>query len=114
MLNRLSAFFLFFEIKDPLKKGRQSQVNPLFSLYHLTRHIERMSRPILFAYEGSNVLTNNTLGRNWRKLKLKQKKEFLGLFKQTTHAVCIWTKVMSCTDGKVVYEKESMFFREEG
>ena len=73
-----------------------------------------MGRPILFAYEGSNVLTNNTLGRNRRKLKLKQRKEVTELLKQTAHAVCIWTKVMSCADGKVVYEKESMFFREEG
>jgi len=50
-------------------------------------------------------LSKRTLGREWRKLKDDQKKEFVGLFRKLLQGVYA-DRLLAYTDQKVVFEKE--------
>lgn len=52
-------------------------------------------------------LSRRTLGKNWKKLTNDQKKEFIGLYRQVLENAYM-NKIMSYTDEKVVFVKETM------
>jgi phospholipid transport system substrate-binding protein len=52
-------------------------------------------------------LSKRTLGREWKKLKGEQQKEFVGLFRELLQGVYA-DRLLAYTDEKVVFEKENM------
>jgi phospholipid transport system substrate-binding protein len=54
-----------------------------------------------------NELSRRTLGREWRKMKPEQQKEFVGLFKELLQGVYA-DRLLAYSDQKVLFEKETM------
>jgi len=52
-------------------------------------------------------LSKRTLGREWKKLKGEQQKEFVGLFRQLLQGVYA-DRLLAYTDQKIVFDKEKM------
>ncbi len=52
-------------------------------------------------------LSRRTLARNWNKLSVPQRQEFVQLFRQVLEKAYV-DKILSYTDEKIVYDKESM------
>ena len=54
-----------------------------------------------------NELSRRTLGREWKKMKPEQQKEFVGLFKELLQGVYA-DRLLAYSDQKVLFEKETM------
>ncbi len=54
-----------------------------------------------------NELSRRTLGREWRKMKAEQQKEFVELFKKLLQGVYA-DRLLAYSDQKVLFEKETM------
>ena len=54
-----------------------------------------------------NELSKRTLGREWKKMKPEQQKEFVGLFKELLQGVYA-DRLLAYSDQKVLFEKETM------
>jgi phospholipid transport system substrate-binding protein len=52
-------------------------------------------------------LSKRTLGRDWKKMKPEQQKEFVGLFKELLQGVYA-DRLLAYSDQKVLFEKETM------
>ena len=58
-------------------------------------------------------LSRRTLARNWNKLNTAQRQEFVQLFRQVLEKAYI-DKILSYTDEKIVFDKESMLSENQG
>ena len=70
-------------------------------------------RPIYNRMFDDVELSRRTLARNWNNLSTPQRQEFVQLFRQVLEKAYV-DKILSYTDEKIVYDKESMLSENQG
>ena len=80
--------------------------DPAFKAKSKTDQIAQISVEISTVFD-FNELSRRTLGRQWRKMKPEQQKEFVELFRELLQGVYA-DRLLAYSDQKVLFEKETM------